>query len=190
MEIGAFDGDAVSNTCLLADLGWDGLYVEAVPEYTLSCLRRHIANKVKVMHCAVTGSYHGFIDISVGVMLSSARMDHVETFESLDWSRGHHKGDIRKVPAISVETLLKRFVRRKRIDLAVVDVEGMEPEIFSGWSFDLCRPSLIIVESRDKSSGFGAQIRAEYQKMLKQIVLNGYHIIQHDGCNVVLKSCV
>jgi len=186
LEIGAFDGDTVSNTCFLADLGWKGYYCEPVPEYALKCQLRHLNNNVKVLPCAV-GDESKLIDISVGVMITSARMDHVELFNHMDWSKGHHKGDLRRVPCVEINELIQA-INLAKCNLAVVDVEGYEPAILSNWNFSLLRPDVLVIESRDRDNQFPEYIRKEYTEMLDLIKKNGYQEIQHDGFNVIL-SC-
>lgn len=54
VEIGAFDGETISNTCCLADIGWEGHYIEPVPQYAAQCKARHARNpKVSVHQYAV-----------------------------------------------------------------------------------------------------------------------------------------
>jgi hypothetical protein len=49
VEVGGFDGQSFSNTCTLADVGWEGHYVEPIPEFAAQCKARHISNEgVKV----------------------------------------------------------------------------------------------------------------------------------------------
>ena len=186
LEIGGFDGDTVSNTCFLADLGWKGYYYEPVPEYALKCQLRHLNNNVKVFPCAV-GDKSAFIDISVGFMITTARMDHVDMFNSMDWSKGHHRNDLRRVPCLEINQLIASLGLTK-CNLAVIDVEGYEPTILSAWNFSLLRPDVLIVESRDRDDQFPKYIQKEYKEMLNLLRSNGYHEVQHDGCNVVL-SC-
>ena len=145
VEIGAFDGQTVSNTCFLADLGWKGYYFEPVQEYALSCSMRHINNDVKVFPCAVSPSGSPII-ISVGGILTSARKDHVEQFEKLSWAKGFHNGRMRTVPSVKAVEI-SRFLPRE-IDLLVIDVEGMEPEIINEWDFRSCAPKILIIETK------------------------------------------
>ena len=184
VEIGAFDGHTVSNTCFLADLGWKGYYFEPIQEYALSCSIRHINNDVKVFPCGV--SKNGTpIAISVGGVLSSARKDHIEEFNKISWAKGYHNGNIRTVPTVKayeISTFLPR-----QIDLLVIDVEGMEPEIVDAWDFSSCAPRLLIIETRDKDENFSQKIREEYSAALDKLAKYNYSIIQHDGCNVILK---
>ena len=47
VEVGAFDGEAFSNTSCLADAGWTGNYIEPIPDYASKCAARHANNRVK-----------------------------------------------------------------------------------------------------------------------------------------------
>jgi len=186
IEIGAFDGDTVSNTCFLADAGWKGYYFEPVPEYALACQMRHLKNDVRVFPCAV-GDESKIIEISVGMMISTTRMDHVDQFNQMSWSQNHHRGDIRRVPCLDINQALDKLALAK-CDLAVIDVEGLEPAIIQKWNFHLLKPDLFIIESRDCDDRFPLSIRQEYIEMLSLLSENGYKQIQHDGTNVIL-SC-
>jgi len=54
VELGAYDGQSVSNTCFLADLGWRGVYVEPIPEFASACATRHWRNlNITVVNAAV-----------------------------------------------------------------------------------------------------------------------------------------
>ena len=184
VEIGAYDGQTVSNTCFLADLGWKGYYFEPVQEYALSCSIRHINNDIKVFPCGVSANGEALV-ISVAGVLTSARKDHVEEFNKISWAKGAHNGHTRVVPSlksIDISTHLPA-----QIELLVIDVEGMEPEIIDAWDFKSCTPKLLIIETRDKDENFPQQIREEYSTALENLAKNNYSIIHHDGCNVILR---
>lgn len=184
IEIGAFDGQSVSNTCFLADIGWQGFYFEPVQEYALSCQLRHLKNNVRVIPSAV-GNKTCSVDISVGMMISSIRMDHVAVFNELSWSRNHHKGDIRSVPCISISEALNRLALQS-CDLAVIDVEGFEPTILCSWDFSILKPKVFILETRDGDPEFPESIQNEYKEMMSVLRLNGYREFFRYGCNVVV----
>lgn len=184
LEIGAFDGETVSNTCFLADMGWAGFYCEPVQEYALKCQLRHINNKVKVIPCAV-GDRSQMIEISVGQMISSARVDHINLFNAMSWSKNHHVGDVRKVPCICINQLITGL-HLLSCDLVVIDVEGYEPTIIESWDFNLLAPDMFIIETRDRDTNFPDKIKAEYRQMLNKLEVQGYCPVSHDGCNVVL----
>ena len=185
LEIGAFDGETMSNTVFLADMGWEGYYFEPVVENAIRCQIRHISNNVKTIPCAISDKEHDLI-FSLGGMLTSARKDHVELFNQLGW-RKHFEGEkFRAMPAISVQSAL-RFLPIDHCDLAVIDVEGFEPLILDSWDFTILKPSLFILESRDNDLNFSEEIRNEYINMLDNLFVQNYQIIHRDGCNVILK---
>jgi hypothetical protein len=60
VEVGASDGESYSNTCGLADIGWEGIYVEPVKELAKKCRLRHRKNDVSVYNCAARRVYGEF----------------------------------------------------------------------------------------------------------------------------------
>lgn len=52
VEFGAYDGEYVSNTSGLADLGWNGLYIEPVTVFYDKVKERHKDNDVSIVKCA------------------------------------------------------------------------------------------------------------------------------------------
>jgi hypothetical protein len=59
VEVGAFDGESFSNTSCLADLGWQGHYLEPIPQYAAACRRRHISNPGVTVHNIAAGQTDG-----------------------------------------------------------------------------------------------------------------------------------
>ena len=53
VEVGAYDGEFVSNTSCLSDHGWKGLYIEPIHDFYLKCLKRHDKNDVIVANVAI-----------------------------------------------------------------------------------------------------------------------------------------
>ena len=53
VEVGAFDGESVSNTSFLADSGWKGIYIEPILDYYIQCSNRHQKNNVIVSNLSV-----------------------------------------------------------------------------------------------------------------------------------------
>ncbi len=185
IEIGAYDGDTVSNTAFLADMGWTGYYFEPIQEYAVYCQMRHIKNKVKVITTAVSDSNEN-IKLSIGGALTSARQDHVEMFNQLDYSKDHHNQEIREVYCLEINRALN-MLSLTTCDLAVVDVEGLEPLIMNQWDFSILQPKMLIIETRDSDQRYPEIIRSEYRNMLKNLIIRGYSIINDDGENIILQ---
>src|SRR5947209_8265810 len=71
VEVGAYDGESISNTVFLADIGWEGVYVEPIPEHARQAEIRHAGNDVKVFTVAA-GDDEGIVEIMVSDALSSS----------------------------------------------------------------------------------------------------------------------
>ena len=189
IEIGAYDGETVSNTSCLADLGWTGIYVEPVKQYAEVCAQRHRRNQVTVVNCAV-GDRPGRSQISVGQVLSSMANHHIEQFKQLDWSRSFHSNNLQEVEVITPPQLLNRCFPGgiPSIDLLVVDVEGYELPVIRAWDFDQCKPQVIIVELRDLDPQFNEDIRQEGLDVLRLLKRSGYSVFWRDQTNTILKA--
>ncbi len=150
IEVGAFDGEYLSVTYILEALGWKGLLIEPIPERYEQCVRKRPGSRV--VHAALgPRSAKGTIDFTVvedqyGGMFSFSKPtpQHMQTVNQ-------HSSPRKKVtvPFTSMDELLKDH--RGEIDVAVIDVEGVEIEVLTG--FDLLRhkPKMVILE--DNSLG-------------------------------------
>ncbi len=84
IEVGAYDGEYVSNTSGLSDVSWNGIYFEPVPEYYERCKVRHANNEnIRVVNTAV-GDKDGELTMYVGGPISTASIDMQENFKGLD----------------------------------------------------------------------------------------------------------
>ncbi len=154
VEVGAYDGDAFSNTSGLADLGWRGLYVEPVPEFADACAHRHAANpRVSVASCAV-GREVAVVDLYLALGLTTVRREQIDVYERVEWTRGFHQGERIEVPQFPLDHLLRAARVRPGLDLLVVDVEGAEDAVFDSFSLDEWKPSVVIVELIDHHPDF------------------------------------
>jgi FkbM family methyltransferase len=74
-----------------------------------------------------------------------------------------------EVPAYSVNELLGNF-KCAPADFVVLDIEGLEPEVFAEWDFERFRPSLILFES----------LHMPESKMMVRQLLEGHGYDVHD----------
>lgn len=184
VEIGGFDGESYSNTSGLADLGWQGTYVEPVPEFAAACRARHADNRVDVVEAAV-GSESGTAEISVAGCLSTLAEAQLDALQGLEWGRDRHRGDIRRVAVITPAELLSR-IGTPTPDILVIDVEGYEWPVIRAMDLEMWRPRLVIVESRDYTDAFGPVLRRDSVRMLERLQEHGFAVLKRDGCNVLL----
>ena len=125
VEIGAYDGESVSNTSGLADAGWKGIYVEPVYSNYIKCLERHQNNNIIVSNLAI-GLTEGVQKIYKNGILSSLDHDHallgVNKFQYPEYTKD-------MCYQIRMDTFLKNYSVPYNFDLLVVDVEGKETEV-------------------------------------------------------------
>lgn len=148
IEVGAFDGYNYAVTYALECLGWKGLLIEAIPERAEQCAARR--KNSRVVHSALSSKHGGEVTFSVtedqfGGMLSY-----------LDPSTSHAKGmaNAKKrqvtVPLTTMNELLKDH--QGEIDVAVIDVEGGEMSLLTGFDLHKHKPKVLIVEDNDRGS--------------------------------------
>jgi FkbM family methyltransferase len=152
VEVGAYDGEFVSNTSFLADIGWNGLYIEPVYEYYLKCLKRHELNDVTVANVAI-GLEEGEIKMYRGQTLSTLNSEQVDRYKEIDWA-AHIQFDEVMCDQMRLDTLMNRLEVSKNFDILIVDVEGKESEIFKTFDIDEWRPKMLIVELEDEHPSF------------------------------------
>ena len=83
---------------------------------------------------------------------------------------------------------LDTFLRENEImigfDLLVVDVEGLEGKVFSGFSLDLFLPKMIVIELVDTHPHLKATSNSD-AVLGQQILSAGYEIVYKDVINTV-----
>ena len=153
VEVGAYDGESFSNTSCLADMGWNGLYVEPIKDLANLCAARHSKNKVLVANVAI-GPEEKIVDIYYGHTLTTLKKEQVDMYEQIDWAKGHHKGQVFKTKQMPLEKVLKKSNINQNFDLLVVDVEGYEFEVFKSFDLVYWNPKVLIVEIEDQHPSF------------------------------------
>jgi FkbM family methyltransferase len=184
VEVGAFDGVSFSNTSGLARAGWRGWYVEPVPESAALCRANYAGlDNVTVEELAI-GASSGELTLTVGGPLSTADAGALAEFMEVDWSRRAF-GDGRRVtvPMVTLDTFLdERGI--DEIDVLVVDVEGAEDAVFSGFDVGRRRPKMLIVELVDTHPDLTANRRA-HARIGRSVADRGYRIVYKDPTNTV-----
>ncbi len=186
VEVGAYDGEYVSNTSGLADLGWQGIYIEPVEQYFKACLNRHSNNSVRVIHCAA-GNKEAEIEIYVGGPLSSMSAETVARFQDFDWAKGFHNGQKEKVMQSTLDDILIRNNAPIGFDILSVDVEGYELNVFQGFSINKWKPKMIIVELHDNNYVYPHQW-SECDQIDQFLRDAEYRIIYKDYSNTIFIS--
>lgn len=152
VEVGAYDGEFVSNTSFLADHGWNGLYVEPIYEFYLKCLKRHDKNDVIVANVAI-GLEEGEKIIYRGDTLTTLDEEQMNRYKEIEWAQ-HITFKEEICDQMRLDTLMKQMKVPKNFDLLVVDVEGKESEVFQTFDLSDWNPKMIIVELEDEHPSF------------------------------------
>lgn len=151
IEVGAFDGVNYSVTYALEAFGWKGLLIEAIPERFQQCQKARPNSRV--VHAALgPRGAKGTIDFTIvddvlGGMMSYSKSTphHMRAVDQLQ--KGRRKVT---VPLTSMDELLKDHAGP--IDLAVIDVEGVELEVLNGFDLLKHKPKVLILEDNARGA--------------------------------------
>lgn len=192
VEVGAFDGETYSNSSCLADIGWNGVYVEPVREFAEKCLLRHQQNSIKVYNHAI-GEIEGELEIEISDAFTTASQSTKLAY-SVTEGTDHLKFITRKILAVRLEKLLVAAGISSGFELLIVGVEGFEKSVFRSFDLSQWLPKMIIIELCDVHPSFQdkPELVASAQWVRELIVLTGYREIYRDHINTifVLTNCL
>jgi len=196
VEFGAFDGQFVSNTCGLADMGWRGVYIEPIPEFAEKCRSRHSKNpRVSVVQCAVGPENIPSITLTLGGALTTADSTTLDVFKKTDWS----KASFAESKTVNVaQRLLSDILEEQHInpgfDLLVVDIEGFEWEALRNFNLSAWKPKMVIIELEDTERTFHdptrqdtvmEKIHERFAHLRKYFQDAGYRVAYKDFINTI-----
>lgn len=142
IEVGAFDGYNYAVTYALECVGWKGLLIEAIPDRAEQCRARR--RNSRVVNAALAAEHGGETSFTV------TEDDFGGMMSYLDPSTAHPKGLATAnrrtvtVPLATMNELLKDH--HGEIDLVVIDVEGSELPLLTGFDLQKYRPKVMLIE--------------------------------------------
>lgn len=162
VEVGAFLPDALSNTYLLEQNGWDGVLIEPQPELCEKLLRQRRA-KVFQFACGSPAQHGKELLFEINGALSKI----------VNGPAPGILGD-QNIVRVSVRTLDSILTEAEvdKVDFLSIDTEGAEMDVLKGFTVSRWHPSLVIIEDNDGDL-------APY-RFLKN---NGYKLVNRTGCN-------
>lgn len=144
-EVGAYDGVSWSNTTFLVKLGWKGLYVEPIEELAKLCLQNyHYTNNVRVANIAAGAQDDQelyFKHNTDAPWLYTANEDYGKL-------NGVNQ-DVGLIRTKKLDNILTDAGFNKGFELLVIDVEGMELEVLTGFNCMYWMPKLVIIETHE-----------------------------------------
>ena len=185
VEVGAYDGEYVSNSSGLADKGWRGYYIEPVPTHFEKCKTRHTANENVVVSQLAIGATSGTVQIEVGGPLSTASVQMREHFETLPWvGNAFRQGETVQVAQETLDSYLSKNDIQSGFELLVIDVEGYEWNVLRNFDLQKWLPQMVIIELHDQNDDY-LIIREECNNIVRYFDDNGYKVIFKDFSNTI-----
>lgn len=185
VEVGGYDGTQYSNTYGLAKVWWHGLIFEPQPYIFDTCVKNYKNYpNIKIEKCCI-GSYDGNIDLYIGGPLTTTSKEMVEVYKTLDFSKGLFIGDIYPVKSTiyKLDNMLEKYNWPISFDVLVIDTEGTELEVLTGFSIDKWLPRLVIIEMDIKNKNEFIRIKSEkINEIMKE---NKYKKIHEDSINSI-----
>ena len=190
VEVGAYDGERFSNTSWLADNGWHGLYLEPSVDYARLCRIRHCFNKTQVLNLAAGEGESEAVLMQIGA-LSTMCEDTLKEYERLDFAKRMMFKE-RKPQTTVVRTLniiLTDAGIEPGFELLVVDVEGYEEKVFSGFDLSEWHPQMLIIELHDCCDSFDddSETAESASRVRQKILAAGYLELYRDSVNTIFK---
>jgi len=188
VEVGAYDGEYVSNTCALADMGWKGFYIEPVPEYFERCRKRHAGNGAVLVRNVAIGDREDTVTLNIGGPLSTMNDKMVDNFLELDWAKTlFSTREQITVKQVTLQEFLTAQQVPVNFDLLVIDVEGYEWTVLKNFDIALWQPKMVIIELHDTNDDY-LLIRQECLDIVDYFERNGYRPVFKDNTNTVFVS--
>lgn len=185
VEVGAYDGLFVSNSWGLAERGWGGLLIEAQEDACRSCQKNHRRHpNVRVIHSAVGAPGQKRLTLVKAGALTTANSALAWEYAGVQWSAGHLSNQSEIVRCTTLDKLLESNHVAEQFDVLIVDVEGFEAEVFSGFDLMKWRPQVLVIELADVHPDLHTTVKSD-ARLLREIQEAGYQIAFKDQVNTV-----
>lgn len=182
IEIGANDGKTGSFTFNLAKTGWYGLNCEPIPRLYELCKKNHENHpNVKTIQMAA-GEKKDVLDIIDADTLSTMDTDTLNLYLQTNWSKNSFKNTYRvKVNVDTLDSILKTNDIND-IDLFVLDVEGFEENVLKGFTIELYKPKIIIIEIADQHESFigNETLMNKFKRLRDYFNIHNYSLLVND----------
>ena len=140
VDVGAHHPVQRNNTCLLHELGWQGINID-INNFSLDLFNYLRPNDVNIQRAV--SDYNGVINFYYQKNFSQLNTT------DLEWAKKNFQNNfqVRKIKCQTFNDLLNETkYKNKKIDLLNIDVEGAEMKVLSCLSFKMYNPKIICVE--------------------------------------------
>lgn len=166
VEVGAFDPVLGSQTWHLEQLGWSGLLVEPLAE---------MAEKLRAVRKAQVAEVACGSPAQHGMTMVFRVKGDVSTFTDEIWPPGMFVHETRKVPVVTLDSLLEQSGIRT-VDFVSIDVEGFEVNVLDGFSLERYRPSLVLIEDHANDRSRHRHMVGRAYKRVRRTCLNSWYV--------------
>lgn len=144
IDVGAMDGIHLSNTYFLEKRGWEGICIEANPDY-IELLKN---NRKEVVHAVVSRKNKQEVIFYANKWgaFSTVSEETKKKFEKkfTDWCTDWKQV---KVPMRTLDNILEDYAAHEHFDVLSIDCEGEDLAVLEGFNLAKYRPRIAIVES-------------------------------------------
>ncbi|MFN4839193.1 MAG: FkbM family methyltransferase [Phycisphaerales bacterium] len=181
IECGAFDGLSYSVTSAFDAMGWDSLLVEAIPDQATRCAtnRPH----ARVEHAALCGPDHpSALEFTVLPEHYGGMFSFSEATGGQDQAPTYQRREKVSVPATTMDKLLEKNFPGRRVDFAVIDVEGGEVELLRGFDLARWKPRVLVIEdnSLGRSAALPQALAGQPYEMAGWLAMNRVYVHRED----------
>lgn len=173
IDIGAYDGIALSNTYIFEKLGWNGFCVEASPK-TFEKLQRN--RKCDLYNYAVCSKNIGktrFLTSTIDA-LDVLDIHNTDGHKKRIKNESDNNMEYIEVDTITFDELMSNYKDITHIDFLSLDIEGGELDVLRSVNFDKYSFGLITVEYNDN-----------YKEILELMHSKGYKKLMDNHCDMI-----
>jgi len=144
VEIGAYHPTRLSNTYRFYRKGWRGVVVEPNPEINKMFRKIRPSDRYVGTGIGKDGGEMKYYKYPISALNTFSKKQ-----VKINAGKGYKYNKIEKIEIIGIRNFLKKYVKRKKIDVLSIDVEGWDDIILRNWDWKI-KPKIICVESEGK----------------------------------------
>ena len=183
IEVGANDGKTGSFTYNLGKIGWSGINVEPIPRLYNLCCNNHKDHKNVKNYNLALGEIKGEVTIIDADTLSTIDTNVIDIYSKIPQFKSYftNNNNYHKVKMNTLDNILEEN-SITNIDILVLDVEGYEENILTGFSIANYNPAIFIIEIADQHPDFinNTIMMAKYKNLRDYFKINNYTLLVND----------
>lgn len=178
VDVGANDGQTISNSYVFVRDGWTGLLLEPNPDVCARLRKTHEGRANAICLEMAAGKETGTASMYVPTNDPMGFSGTLNTDENMVMAERREKTRTIEIKLETLTKLLEQHQFPGDFSFLSIDAEGCDLEVLQGLDFSRFRPRLIITEEY--------RIHAEREKVKLELMKdNGYVLYRPIGCNEI-----